>query len=62
MDPVKLPNTSSQAKASEEFETACRRLAMASETLKMAEADYQLARTAYAIAWGAAKQAGVISE
>lgn len=57
----KLPETPTQARAREEFELAARRLAAASVTLKAAEAQYELERTAYAIAWGAAKQAGVLS-
>lgn len=56
----KLPETPTQAKAREEYELACKRLAMASETLKAATAEYELMRTAYAIAYGAAKQAGVL--
>jgi hypothetical protein len=56
----KLPDTPAQAKAREEFEAAARALAAASVTLKAAEADYELRRTAYAIAWGAARQAGIV--
>lgn len=58
--PAEMPDTPSQAAARSEFDAACRDLSGAAVRLKDAQANYDRAWAAYNIAYGAAKQAGVL--